>query len=150
MSSPPTPPPLELTRSPTVQKSSGIPSKILGGLKYVVENDWLLILVLGGSVYILFFTEIGDIIKCALNPFTCAKKGLEEGWDQVKKVGQKAAQVSHDNYEQTKNDFEKDFGVDESKQDKSVGDKIKEAFAGILSATSNQGYNLFSLFGAKD
>ncbi len=43
-----------------------------------LNNNIFWIAVVGGVVYIVFFTEIGSVVQCALNPVSCGKQVLND------------------------------------------------------------------------
>lgn len=56
----------------------------------VLENHVLTFALLGGAVYLIFFTEVGPLLKCALNPVQCAGDAagdlIETGTEEIKKI----------------------------------------------------------------
>jgi hypothetical protein len=48
------------------------------------KDNFVWMVVLGGGVYIIFFTEVGKGIRCVLNPVSCLAPKIEDAWDDLK------------------------------------------------------------------
>jgi hypothetical protein len=65
-------------------------------LSSLLSNNLFIIAAIGGIAYVIFFTELGDVIKCVFNPATCAgdaaDKLLQKFKDLEKELEEKAKQ----------------------------------------------------------
>ena len=58
----------------------------MSAVEKLLENNLLTLAVIGGAVYVIFFTELGEAFRCLLNPLTCAKKPFEAADELAQKT----------------------------------------------------------------
>src|SRR5687768_7794425 len=57
-------------------------------LERIIENNLLVFAIAGAGAYVIFYTEVGSVIRCALNPTQCLKKPFDAIADATKDFAQ--------------------------------------------------------------
>lgn len=59
----------------------------------ILQNNLLVFAVIGAGIYIVFYTEVGEVVRCGLNPAKCVGDAAKIAG---KKISDAAKDVTHD------------------------------------------------------